>query len=830
MSIRPWLFVVLRLGAAVFALLTWAYGVATYSPFAFEMFIRPRLVTSLSDFVAWHHALYWVAYLAAAVTLFDDVRASTTVSNARTSRWMAVTWLLAFAVVGAWLTRSPYLPRLENNRWSLVAAYIALTPLIALAALDHVRAWPAVHHRVAVLPLRRLLCACLGAAAFVWLSSLAASVMRTTVLESLPIAVAAWGWSLVLNVIIGLVVYLVLLLITSLETFPRPRPALAHAAGVAAVGVVVTEFLRRIALPTISFDPEAGAMLSAYSGFVAAIVWSGLSLRRAAARPVPRSTVDRLFWTVGPWPAAAMLVVALAALMPLLTATERIDWAYVLQRFIVVAMWGLALTLFLSLLREEREVERHQVRRWTLVVAPLLAALALGWSVPLALAHAARSTGDPRLGPSSIADQQAPIDVSFRVAMGLLKLDGIDLASFRQRVLAYTAAADQGTGAPSPVSASAPETTAPRPPHVFLFIIDSLRRDYLGTYNPAIAFTPAIDAFARESYVFRNAFTRYGGTWLAMPSIWVGGPVTHRWGDSRFPQMNALEQLVRREGYRFLINDFTVAMHVRGDTPMTRLDPSVESVDTDLCRLVPALAPELDRAQRGAGPMLALLAPMNVHILNTRAPGEERYTPRYPGVYAPYASRLERLDRCFGEFVQDLKRRELYDDSVIILTADHGDSLGEHGQWGHQRFMWPEEIRIPLVIHLPARLQPTVTTDLERLSFSTDITPTLYALAGRKDFTAAGDYGASLFVAPDATLASRREESYLLISSYGPVYAMLRNNGKALYVSDLVDGREYGFDLHQGLLGTAVPVDEQMRRASQRLIEEHLQRLGALYH
>ena len=39
-------------------------------------------------------------------------------------------------------------------------------------------------------------------------------------------------------------------------------------------------------------------------------------------------------------------------------------------------------------------------------------------------------------------------------------------------------------------------------------------------------FTPGIEQFAADSFVFRNAFTRYGGTWLAMPSIWVGGQVT----------------------------------------------------------------------------------------------------------------------------------------------------------------------------------------------------------------------------------------------------------------------------------------------------------------
>ena len=59
-------------------------------------------------------------------------------------------------------------------------------------------------------------------------------------------------------------------------------------------------------------------------------------------------------------------------------------------------------------------------------------------------------------------------------------------------------------------------------------MIDSLRRDYLSPYNPAVTFTPAIDALARDSLVYRNAFTQYGATGLSVPSLWVGGQILHK--------------------------------------------------------------------------------------------------------------------------------------------------------------------------------------------------------------------------------------------------------------------------------------------------------------
>jgi membrane-anchored protein YejM (alkaline phosphatase superfamily) len=62
----------------------------------------------------------------------------------------------------------------------------------------------------------------------------------------------------------------------------------------------------------------------------------------------------------------------------------------------------------------------------------------------------------------------------------------------------------------------------------------------------------------------------------------------------------------------------------------------------------------------------------------------------YGAFYAPYASRLRRIDTCCGEFIADLKARGLFDRSIVILTADHGDSLGEQGRMGHAYTIFPE--------------------------------------------------------------------------------------------------------------------------------------------
>jgi hypothetical protein len=502
-------------------------------------------------------------------------------------------------------------------------------------------------------------------------------------------------------------------------------------------------------------------------------------------------------------------VVALAALPALqyaaLERVERFDWNFVIQKLIVIAGWVLAFTLFVRLSR------RVRTTAWSLraLVVPPLAALAVLYVVPR---------------PPSGYDSRSI--ASALQAAALIRQPDVD--PDYQRYLQRSAAASiNGRNAPPSVG-WAPAPDGPRP-HVFVFVIDSLRRDYLSLYNRSVSFTPHIERFGRLSSVFTNAFTQYGGTWLSMPSLWAGGPVARGWGGAAFEKINALEQLIAGDGYRLVINDYTVEGYLRETTTRTFLQPDVPSVDTDLCRLLPELERQLDATAGERRPLFAVLAPMNVHLLNTRSGGTLSPGEQYPGFYAPYASRLRRLDGCFGAFVERLQARALFDESIIVLTSDHGDSLGEGGQWGHQFGLFPEHVRIPLVVHVPETLKPELTTDLSRVSFLTDIAPTIAALAGHAAIDRGPLFGSPLFVPKHAPLAARRAASFLLASSYGPTYGLLRRNGRALYVSDVAAGRDYAFDLAKEPLGAPVEITAESRQLNQRLLRRELEAFNAFY-
>jgi arylsulfatase A-like enzyme len=79
------------------------------------------------------------------------------------------------------------------------------------------------------------------------------------------------------------------------------------------------------------------------------------------------------------------------------------------------------------------------------------------------------------------------------------------------------------------------------------------------------------------------------------------------------------------------------------------------------------------------------------------------------------------MDLQFGRLLQTLKDLGVYDDTVIIVVADHGEGLGNHDQWFH-RILYQEQIRVPLIMRLPGGPGGRVVPELVS---TTDIYPTV---------------------------------------------------------------------------------------------------------
>lgn len=295
-----------------------------------------------------------------------------------------------------------------------------------------------------------------------------------------------------------------------------------------------------------------------------------------------------------------------------------------------------------------------------------------------------------------------------------------------------------------------------------------------------------------------------------------------------FAPMNALMRLLDARGYqRVMSMDSVVAQIFPADAAHVELDRGVPIVDYNLCRTLEELRGTIGQARQGGSPLFVYTLPQNLHIAQVRSkpvpPGRS-----YPGFVNPVAAEVERMDACFGRFVEDLRQAGLYDDSVIVLTADHGDSLGEARRWGHSYTMFPEVVRVPLIVHLPSRLRSRVRADPGAVALTTDLTPTLYALMGHAPADLGPLFGRPLFRArmdaPDAPPAG----PWLLASSYGAVYAVVSNRGRALYIADGVNDRDYAFDLSDDV-AVRLGVTEQARADGRSFIRGEIERLAHLY-
>jgi arylsulfatase A-like enzyme len=242
---------------------------------------------------------------------------------------------------------------------------------------------------------------------------------------------------------------------------------------------------------------------------------------------------------------------------------------------------------------------------------------------------------------------------------------------------------------------------------------------------------------------------------------------------------------------------------------------------------------ELERDLRSIDPatrpVFAHTRPLDLHVANVRGasvPSGESY----PGFREAYAARIHQIDACFGRFVVFLKESQLYDSSIIVVMSDHGDSLGDELRWGHAYTLFPEVLKIPLMIHLPSSLREHLAADLARVSFTVDVTPTLYKLLGYEPERLGPLFGSSLFEDPGRDLSWRRREAYVIASSYGAVYGVLSHNGRKLYIADAINARDYAYDLTGHALGVRSGMTDADRDLNRQLIREQVGALAASYH
>jgi len=565
---------------------------------------------------------------------------------------------------------------------------------------------------------------------------------------------------------------------------PIERAAIA-ACAIAAGAIVIR---RSLLTALILGDLRAAIIALALAVALVATVWAA-SVGAHRAVPVRRG-----------WPKATLLLAALVALVAVLPPMLVLaDWGGTLQKIMALAAWSAGLAFVAH--------APFRGRRQTLAAAALcVVALMAASTVAIATrggVPGVRADEPRRLDLGVVVDRYATFDPSLAVLLDVFRPVVSDNDFYRTVRAAGDATDDRSLPA---VRLSIADVRGPRParlPHIFVVVVDSLRPDYVSAYNPAATFTPAIGAFARESIVMRRAFTQYAGTALSQPALWAGGLIQRAMYVKPFSEVNNLERLTVAAGYRryisvdpplnAILEDWSGL--VRLDAHLTHPERRDEAFKFDLCGTVPDLLDHLDR-EGTSQPVFFYSQPQNIHIrvlAGDSYPRDERVTVAGASFFKPAVAALSRIDGCFGRLIDYLKVHQLYDESIVVLTSDHGDSYGEAGRWAHAFYMAPETLRIPLILHVPQKYLNGRTWNPDALALLTDLTPTLYDLAGYTP-TAVGDIaGRSLFAAAGSAVQPR--DMVLVQSSYSRVYGLVDGGGRWLYVADANHDREEFYDL-----------------------------------
>ena len=147
---------------------------------------------------------------------------------------------------------------------------------------------------------------------------------------------------------------------------------------------------------------------------------------------------------------------------------------------------------------------------------------------------------------------------------------------------------------------------------------------------------------------------------------------------------------------------------------------------------------------------------------------------------------------------------------------------------GHAYTLYPEVVRIPLIVHVPAAMRDQFAWDTTREVYSTDLTPTLFQLLGHPPTPPANFYGESLARDRSAPAAAPRDR--MIASSYGSVYGAVLRGGTAIYVADAIERREMQFSIGTGAEpGRRVDVDPATRRDGMAVIKTTVQSLARAY-
>jgi arylsulfatase A-like enzyme/Tfp pilus assembly protein PilF len=279
----------------------------------------------------------------------------------------------------------------------------------------------------------------------------------------------------------------------------------------------------------------------------------------------------------------------------------------------------------------------------------------------------------------------------------------------------------------APAALAAPNAA----PNVVFITIDTLRADHLGCYGYKQIRTPNIDSLAADGMRFARAYTPVPATLPSHSVIFTGTyPLLsgmHDFsGNKLSPDQPTLASVLKEHGY---VTGAVIAAAVLDSRFGLNHGFDFYYDHFDFNRMQEENLDEMER-------------PGNVvtdQVLDWLGQNHQKkfflwmhlYDPHYP--YSPpppfadeykdhpYDGEIAFADAQVGRLIGFLKEKGLYQNTIIVLSGDHGESLGEHGEKTHGFFIYNATLHVPVIIHMPGASPKTL---VELISLA-DLMPTV---------------------------------------------------------------------------------------------------------
>ena len=334
-------------------------------------------------------------------------------------------------------------------------------------------------------------------------------------------------------------------------------------------------------------------------------------------------------------------------------------------------------------------------------------------------------------------------------------------------------------------------------PDVYLITLDTLRADHVGCYGYKQVETPALDALAADGVRFTEAFTHSPITNTSHITILTGLlPSVHGVTDFAVPlasQHVTAAELLKKQGYQTAA--FIGAVILDSNTLAPGLDRGFDFYDNfpkgDSKDAEGKNKERWGRVERrGMEVVEHAEAWFDKHRTGPHFVWVHMYDPHDPYEPPPpfaekykdhlYDGEIAYTDSALANWIAYLKKAGIYDNAIIIVTGDHGEGLGEHGEDTHGLFLYDSTLHVPLIVKMPAAAHHGTVIDAEVRT--TDILPTILSATGVAAPTELN--GESLFSLIDAKESANRtlfgETDYPLRWGWAPLRAVRSDNAKLI--------------------------------------------------